>query len=100
VEHEDKYFWLRDVLRRAAEQASEGKGAERHSFGEPFEEQKICQITRWVSLGYPLGQAIKKTVEAQRLPPGQAVRELLGAINYLAAAIIIIEERDADTGSS
>jgi hypothetical protein len=88
------YASLEYVLRRAVEQASKGKGAERHSFGEPFEQQKICQIARWVGVGSALGQAIKKTVEAERLPRDAAVRELLGAINYLAAAVIIIEEKE------
>jgi hypothetical protein len=87
------YNKLERVLTRAKGQASEGKGKQRHAKeGEPFEKQKICEITRRVGIGYPLGQAIKKTIESKRLPRGADVEELLGAINYLAAAIIILEE--------
>ena len=88
------YESLAKVLMRALDQASAGKGKERHSYGEPFEEQKICQINRW--LGSPDGdlyQAIKKIVESKRLPHARAVSELLGAINYVAAGIIIMEEQ-------
>jgi hypothetical protein len=96
---DDNYGALAEVLGAAMDQASRGKGAERHSFGEPFEKQKICQIARWVGIGAPLGQAIKKAVEAERLPRDAAIRELLGAINYLAAAIIILKEQpDEDNG--
>jgi hypothetical protein len=41
-----------------------------------------------------LGQAIKKILESQRLPKGAAIHELLGAINYLAGAIIVRGEQD------
>ena len=39
-----------------------------------------------------LYQAIKKTVESKRLPKDRAVAELLGAINYLAGAVIALEK--------
>lgn len=90
---------LESVLARAYLQSAEGKGKERHSFGEAFEDQKICQINRW--LGSPDGalfQGIKKAVEAKRLPRDRAVAELLGAINYLAAAVILIEETPQEEG--
>lgn len=90
-----EYDSLVSVLQRALEHASVGKGQERHAeVGEAFEEQKICQINRW--LGGPHGalfQAVKKTLEAQRLTGKASVHELLGAINYLAAAVILIEEK-------
>ena len=96
----DGYERLADVLSAAFWQASEGKGAERHRIaGEAFEDQIILQITRRVGLGYPLGQAMKKCDEATRMEPGAAIRELLGAINYIAAAVIAIEERDGNEGS-
>jgi hypothetical protein len=89
----DPYWILKDTLSRAYEQAKYGKGKERHAKkNEPFEGQKICEITRRVGLGYPLGQAIKKAEEAPRLGGEAGVKELLGAINYLAAAIIVMEE--------
>jgi len=48
-----------------------------------------------VGPGYQLGQAMKKTQEASRLPNDRARAELLGAINYLAAAYLLLEERAA-----
>ena len=41
--------------------------------------------------GFALGQAAKKAHESQRLPAGRDVAELLGAINYLAGAVIALE---------
>ena len=91
----DGYERLADVLCAAFGQASEGKGKRRHAkVGEAFEDQITLQITRRVGLGYPLGQAMKKCDEATRMEPGAAIRELLGAINYIAAAVIAIEERE------
>ena len=87
------YEPLRDVLRRALDQAQHGKGVERHAAGnQPFVEQSIMSITRMVGLGFPLGQAQKKAQEATRMDRDAAVRELLGAINYLAAAVLYLEE--------
>jgi hypothetical protein len=43
--------------------------------------------------GFALGQAIKKMEESQRLPNKEAaIQELLGAIVYIAGAIIYLEE--------
>ena len=86
------YETLTAVLVAALEQASCGKGKERHSAaGEPFDRQKICEITRRVGIGYPLGQAIKKAEESIRLGD-RGPAEILGAINYLAAAHICMSE--------
>lgn len=50
-----------------------------------------------MGLGYPLGQAVKKIYESQRLPTKQpAIAELLGAINYIAAAVIVLEEKEGE----
>jgi len=92
---EDPYFSLKRVLEEASEQAISGKGRERHASEEPYEQQKICTITRWVRLSPvagPLFQAIKKAVESSRLDAEHAIFELQGTINYLAAAIIVLEE--------
>lgn len=86
------YEVLASILDEALEQAQSGKGLERHACGEPFEQQTICEVARRVGMGYPLGQATKKTYESERLEPEAAVRELLGAINYLVAGIIIRRE--------
>lgn len=89
------YEQLASVLADAIDQAASGKGSKRHAKdGEPFEQQKICEITRRVGLGYPLGPAVKKAQESLRLGK-RGPAELLGAINYLAAAVIVMEEEQA-----
>lgn len=90
------YEPLASVLNAALEQAQSGKGKERHATGQPFEEQPIITISEL--LGSHIGdlfQAIKKAQESTRLKPGPAVHELLGAINYLAAAVIILQREEA-----
>ena len=99
AELEDKYLSLKRVLADAMLQAKSGKGKERHADDEPFQYQKICVINRWLE-GSPVAgalfQAVKKTVESSRLSDSAAIHELRGAINYLAAAIILLEERDEE----
>lgn len=91
------YEQLAAVLNEALEQASDGKGKERHARGDtPFDRQPICEIGRMVGTGYNVGQAMKKSQEARgmigRGQPDEAAFEMLGAINYLAAAIILVRE--------
>lgn len=85
------YEKLDDVLARAFKQASQGKGKERHANDLPFHEQPMQQVNRMVGVGFSHGQAIKKIVESQNMPPEQAVHEILGAICYLAGSIITLE---------
>lgn len=87
------YEKLAEVLSRAFAQAAVGKGKERHAQGEPFHEQVICMGARKFGVGSLLFQAFKKSEESQRLDRDAGVRELLGAINYLAAAVIVLEEK-------
>ena len=89
-----KYDSLYKVLLAAYNQASNGKGKERHQLNdeEPFENQKICEIARRLSIDYNLGQAVKKIYESKRLTDGRDIAELYGAINYIAAAIIVKQE--------
>jgi len=102
------YQPLNDVLRSAYQQAASGKGRDRHANGKPFLDQPIMEIGRMVGLGYQTGQAMKKAQEAGGMVSrGQydaARAELLGAINYLAAAHILIGEiaakQDVDRGSN
>ena len=98
-EEVDNYLSLKRVLADAMLQAKSGKGKERHADNEPFQYQKICVINRWLE-GSPVAgalfQAVKKTVESSRLSDSAAIHELRGAINYLAAAIILLEERDEE----
>jgi hypothetical protein len=92
------YERLAEVLQNALDQAQSGKGKERHACGELFEQQEICQNTRAVGFGYPLGQARKKAKEAKRLietvSKDAGIAECLGAINYLVAAVIVMDEQD------
>lgn len=78
------------ALGEAVAQASRGKGAERHAeSGEKFSDQLIMSIPKRLGPGgecFCLGQAAKKIFESRRLPPDRARAEILGAINYLAAA--------------
>lgn len=94
----DPYAPLWRVLYAAYDQAANGKGKERHANNKPFTAQPIMEIARMVGPGYQLGQAMKKAQEAggmiQRGQPDRARAELLGAINYLAACVLMIEEAE------
>jgi hypothetical protein len=87
---------LKAVLDEAFRQSAEGKGAERHGRGVPFNRQPILEIQRMVGPGFAMGQAAKKASEAAgmvaRGDREAACRELLGTIVYAAAAIIAIRE--------
>ena len=88
------YEDLAEVLTAALMQAAAGKGSERHGNGLPFAEQPMAQITRAHGLGFPLGQCEKKGREAVGMVArgefDAARRELLGAINYVAGAVLAI----------
>lgn len=90
------YAPLQLVLQRAFDQAAFGKGRERHANDKPFLQQPIMEITRMHGLGFTTGQAAKKAQEAigmmLRGEHYAAERELLGAIVYLAAACIHVQE--------
>ena len=95
------YTSLRRGLDLAFQQAASGKGQERHAkAGEPFERQKICEIARRVGLAFPIGQAVKKSEESLRVGGEWGIRENLGAINYLAAAVIVMEEAASGPSTS
>lgn len=92
------YTKLAEVLLAAYKQASEGKGKERHANDLPFEKQPMQTINREQgSIDGFLFQARKKAIEARGLPKGRAQAELLGAINYLAGAVIALDSWAADT---
>lgn len=92
----DEYDILRIILGEAVDQAASGKGKERHAVdGEYFEEQQICEIGRRLSgnpAAGPLFQAVKKIYESGRLKGEAQSYELLGAINYIASAVILLRE--------
>lgn len=80
---------LKKVLDAAFEQAASGKGKERHGSGKPFTKQPMIAISQMLeSAQFCKGQAIKKIVESNGLQGEARTRELLGAINYIAGAII------------
>lgn len=95
-----EYNKLAEVFKAAYDQAVYGKGKDRHAVeGQPFEHQTMCEITRRVK-GSPISpmlyQAVKKCYEAPRLTLVQARAELLGAIDYLAAGVILLNEQIED----
>ena len=86
------YEALADVLTRAFDQAAKGKGKGRHANGKPFHEQPMQDLIRLHGVGFATGQASKKSGEALGLPTVERqVAELLGAIVYLAGAVIALE---------
>lgn len=89
------YARLIHVLNQAEQQASAGKGKDRHADDQPFEEQPIAWIEKYFK-SYQLGQAVKKMHESQRLDKNAAIKELLGAINYIAARVIFLESEGGD----
>ena len=88
------YESLAKVLGRAYEQAAVGKGKVRHAKDQPFHKQVMQVGAAQFGVGALLFQAFKKAEESQRLDTDAAVNELLGAINYLAGAVIAIESQD------
>lgn len=93
VEVAEGYESLFGVLQEALNQAQFGKGHERYAEpGKPFHAQDACREARELGLTTPIHKAREKAEEALHLDPNQAIDELVGAINYLAAAVIVIEE--------
>lgn len=90
------YEPLASVLLDALLHAAEGKGIVRHGNNRAFLDQPMLEITRMVGLGFVLGQAMKKAQESRgmvrRKEFDAARNELLGAINYLAGAVLVIDE--------
>lgn len=97
----NQFYSLREIFVQA-EAHARSKGNERHALtpDQSFEEQPICTLTRQLGLGFPLGQVMKKVLESQQLKqyPARAKAELLGAINYIAAAVIVLEEQAVAKG--
>lgn len=100
TEIKEGYEPLHKVLMDALNQAQSGKGSERHGQGLPFEQQPIIAIPKLqdsdIGLMY---QAIKKLQESQRMDKDAAIKERLGAINYIAASILFIERGENVKGS-
>ena len=62
----DTYKPLFDILQEAFDQASKGKGVERHAAaGEAFVDQQIVKFNLWAgNIGFNAGQIAKKAMEA------------------------------------
>lgn len=88
------YDGLFGILQEALAQAQQGKGNERHNptGAVPFEEQRMQTISSLIRS--PKGmeyQVIKKITEGLDMPElDRQVKELLGAIVYLAGMIIFL----------
>ena len=95
---------LQTIFDQCIEQAASGKGEERHGHGVPFMEQPWHQIAERQGLGFLAGQAEKKIGEASAMiqaNPGRDgvefwQKEIRGAINYLAMAMLYVEEQVAE----
>jgi len=88
------YESLAKVFNDAVDQAAKGKGVERHGKeGQSFEDQPILMIPKAIGSNHScIGQAVKKSLESTRFEPTKAIHELLGAINYLGAAVIYLRD--------
>jgi hypothetical protein len=83
------YEALAETLQLAYNRAAVGKGKERHANDNPFIQQEICEDLRIFGIAPALFQARKKIKESARLPRQEAINELLDAIVYLSAAVIV-----------
>ncbi len=101
VDENHPYYELAKVFNEAFIQASAGKGSERHSYSaaENYKDQLVCEMDRRLDGNAcgPRYQAVKKIYESARMDPEKAIHELLGAINYIAAAIILLKEKQEKT---
>jgi hypothetical protein len=97
---EAMYAPLKRVLMTAYNHAAVGKGRERHDNGGDFTSQDIMAIARVHGIGFQTGQAEKKVRESHGMMDRGEYRaaraELLGAINYLAAAYLLMEEKESN----
>lgn len=91
------YELLSNILQDAFEQASTGKGKERHGRGLPWHEQAIFTLGRQYGPGGTGFQAAKKIGEAmgmiERGDYEAAEREILGTIVYAAATVALVREK-------
>ena len=80
---------LQQVFDQAILQATKGKGERHGGEATPFLEQPWVHYAKMHGRGFLTGQAAKKLEEAASTRAGEAfVQEALGAIVYLAMAIL------------
>ena len=87
---DEKYVELKEVFDLAYGEAAYGKGKDRHADNDRYEEQPIMWIERYFP-SFQLGQAVKKMHESQRLPVNDAIKELHGAMVYIAARVVYLK---------
>ncbi len=87
------YDKLMDVMMEAFNQARHGKGNAVHGTGLHFEDQDMLAVMDRVGKDFALGQAIKKITEGRRKNMLDARKEFLGAMVYVAGAIIWMDKR-------
>lgn len=100
-EIDPKYKKLVEIYRMAYDRAATGKGHERHSQGESYDEQWILRGTRTFGIGGPQFQIGKKNEEiAKKLQSNPTpvdkramAAEFLDIINYSAAAVLALLEQ-------
>ena len=94
VEVPEGYADLLEVLIGAFEQASAGKGKERHASNLPFIEQPMQTLSDALQDDAGMAfQAMKKIRESRGLSLDAAIRELHGAINYAAGMVLWRQKR-------
>ncbi len=92
-----------DVLAVCVEQATQGKGQERHNAANaPFIQQPWVKLAKSHSPGFLTGQAEKKWHEANSSAIARDherfIREVAGAINYSLMALITLADREVSQG--
>ena len=87
------YEPLAEVLQEALNQSQHGKGKKCHSNGKPFLEQPIITGSRESGPGGLVFQSRKKILEAMNCDDDErAIEDMLGAIVYVAAQVILRRE--------
>jgi hypothetical protein len=93
MEIEIGYKPLAEILQEALNQAQHGKGKRCHANSKPFLDQPIMTGARECGAGGMAFQSRKKILEALNCKDDErAIEDLLGAINYVAAQIILRRE--------
>ena len=93
------YEDLERVLSEAYQQSASGKGHDRHGYGKSFLDQPLFTIQERFGTGFAFGQAVKKMEEAFNMVEAggewkKARPDVLGAIIYIAGAIIYMDKKD------
>lgn len=94
---DSRFDSLRRELDAAFAQAAVGKGMQRHGDDGAFEDQINVRIADELGASFPIGQAVKKLIEGNRMARNgdaqAALREFHGAIVYAAMACIVTRDR-------